>query len=205
MAPDAILDKAMAGDEAALSELLRQAAPELRASLAGKIGKHWQSMLEPDDVLQVTFLEAFLRIRDFKPTGPGSHIAWLRRIAENNLRDAIRGLEADKRPSPRKRLHSPTAEQSFVALVEVLGVNTTTPSRDAAKGEAVGAMMHALRALPADYQKVIRLYDLEGLAAQEVATELGRSLGAMFMLRARAHDRLKDELGSASQFFSIGS
>ncbi len=205
MVPEDKVEKAVAGDEEALTEALRLAAPDVRASLMGKISPHWRSMLEPDDVLQVTFLEAFLRIRDFKPSGPGAFVAWLRRIAENNLRDAIRGLEADKRPNPRRRVHSPTAEQSFVALVEVLGVTTATPSRDVAKGEAVGAMMESLKSLPPDYQKVIRMYDLEGRSAEEVANELGRSQGAMFMLRARAHDRLKDELGSASQFFSVGS
>jgi len=55
--------------------------------------------------------------------------------------------------------------------------------------------------LPPDYEKVVRLYDLQCKSAVEVAAELGRSEGAVYMLRARAHERLKQELGSSSQFF----
>jgi RNA polymerase sigma factor (sigma-70 family) len=63
-------------------------------------------------------------------------------------------------------------------------------------------MEGALRQLPPDYEKVIRLYDLAGKSPAEVAQEMGRSQGAVFMLRARAHDRLREVLGSSSQFFS---
>jgi DNA-directed RNA polymerase specialized sigma24 family protein len=37
---------------------------------------------------------------------------------------------------------------------------------------------------------------------EEVAKGLGRSKGAVHMLRARAYDRLKELLGSTSLFFS---
>jgi hypothetical protein len=36
----------------------------------------------------------------------------------------------------------------------------------------------------------------------ELAAEMKRSEGAAYMLRARAHDRLKEILGSDSKFFS---
>ena len=46
---------------------------------------------------------------------------------------------------------------------------------------------------------------LEGADVGDVASELDRSQGAVYMLRARAHDRLKGILGSASQFWSDGA
>ena len=49
---------------------------------------------------------------------------------------------------------------------------------------------------------VVRLYDIEGRSGPEVATTMGRSRGAVVMLRARAHDRLAELLGSGSKFFS---
>ena len=42
--------------------------------------------------MQVTYLEAFLRVTDFVPTGPNSFRLWLTRIAENNLRHYSRAL-----------------------------------------------------------------------------------------------------------------
>ena len=87
----------------------------------------------------------------------------------------------------------------------MLSATSTTPSRVVGRGEAVGLMDMALKRLPPDYEKVVRLYDLAGNSAAAVAKELGRSEGAIYMLRARAHDQLRELLGSDSKFFSTGS
>ncbi len=84
----------------------------------------------------------------------------------------------------------------------MLSATNTTPSRHAARTEATKHLDAALKSLPPDYEKVVRLYDLDGKAMDEVAKELGRSEGAAFMLRARAHDRLKEAMGPAGNFFS---
>jgi RNA polymerase sigma-70 factor (ECF subfamily) len=159
-------------------------------------------VLDPEDVMQVTYLEAFLRMDEFKNRGPGSFPAWLREIAQNNLRDAIKGLNGEKRPPPHKRVDPPRGEDSVVALYELLGVTSTTPSRAAARGEAKSRLEKAIEELPEDYATAVRLHNLEGRTGPEVAEAMGRSRGAVFMLLARAHDRLRERLGTASQFFS---
>jgi RNA polymerase sigma factor (sigma-70 family) len=150
--------------------------------------------------MQVTYFEAFLRIGDFTPYGEGAFYKWLLRIAENNLRDAIKELGRDKRTPPEKRIEPLGNSDSFQALYERLGTTSTTPSRELARGEAQGFLESAISRLPPDYQKVVRLYDLEGGSVAEVTAALGRSKGALFMLRARAHDRLRDILGTGTQF-----
>ena len=90
----------------------------------------------------------------------------------------------------------------MVALVDLLGVSSTTPSIHAAKDESAKALDHALKTLPPDYERVVRLYDLGGKAMEDVAREMGRSEGAAYMLRARAHDRLREAMGPAGNFFS---
>ncbi len=197
-----LIGRATAGDEDALESLLTRHSPALRGRLQGQIAAHWRSMIEVDDLLQVTYLEAFLRIRSYQDRGEASFLAWLTRIADNNLRDAIRGLERAKRPDPRRRVVSPGSDESYVELVEVLGMTLTTPSMHAARGEMIAELERMLSRLPADYERVIRMYDLEGRAIEEVAGELGRSSGAVYMLRARAHERLAGLLGSESRFFS---
>ena len=194
--------KASGGDPAALTALLCEFGPLVRRRLTGKIGRHWNGVLDEDDVMQVSYLEAFVRIGRFESRGPGSFVAWLTQIAENNLRDAIRGLERAKRPDPRRRVQAAPAQESYASLVMVLGVTTTTPSRAAAGHEMVSAVDRALAGLPPDYRTVIRKYDLDGCPIEEVAAELKRKPGAVYMLRARAHDRLRELLGTASMFFS---
>jgi RNA polymerase sigma-70 factor (ECF subfamily) len=205
--PDAaaksLIDQAVAGDADALTALLREHGPEVARRL--QIGPMWQSMLEADDVMQVTYIEAFMQISRFDASRGMAFRAWLERIAQNNLRDAIRGLSRQKQPQPRDRVQiggGPAGGDSYDGLLEMLGTTSATPSRAAGRQETQALMERAIKSLPADYANVIRLYDLEGKPIDEVASTLERSPGAVHMLRARAHDCLRQALGTESMFFS---
>jgi RNA polymerase sigma-70 factor (ECF subfamily) len=193
---DELLCKAIAGDTAALTELLERHGPEIRRHL--RIDPAWRPVVAAEDVMQVTYLEAFLQIDRFAPSGKGTFAAWLRRIAENNLRDAVKELERNKRPPERRRIRENPGQDSYVILIEKLGQTSATPSRHARGKEARRYLETAIRQLPEDYQTVVRLYDLDELEVSEVARAMGRSKGAVHMLRARAHDRLRDILGTMS-------
>lgn len=192
----------MAGDRQALAALLEAAGVELHAEVAGRIGPAYRRLLDADDVLQVTFLEAFLHIHRFVPEGPRAFHAWLRRIAENNLRDAIKELDRDKRPPPRQHVQAVTSETSYVALVERLAVAQTTASQVLARSELQSGVDAALRRLPPDYETALRLYELDGLTGEEVAQRMGRSHGAVRMLLARARECLAEALRSDPLFLS---
>jgi RNA polymerase sigma factor (sigma-70 family) len=201
---DLLLEQARRGDRQSLVTLLERLAPEVRRRIASKMTGPWRSVLDEDDIMQVTFLEACLRFEKFTEGQSSGFLAWLTRLAENNRIDAIRALEGARRPAPSKRVTPPptAGADSLIALVELLGASSNTPSRQAATSEAAQFLELALATLPPDYEKVIRLYDLEGLPAEEVGRRMNRSEGAVYMLRARAHDRLKESLGRESKFFS---
>lgn len=197
-----LIEKARGGDEAALATLLEQSGLSLHAEIERQIGPKYRGLVDADDILQVTCLEAFLRIRTFLPTNEGAFGAWLRRVAENNLRDAIRELERDKRPPPGKRADWPTGDDSYVAMVDRLSAATSTASRVMARGEVKSAIDGALAQLPDDYATALRLYELDGLTGPEVAEQMGRSHGAVRMLLARARERLAEVIGSDDRFYS---
>lgn len=199
---DELLAKSMAGDRGALVRLLEACAPQVRAKVEPKISPTLRSSLDIDDVMQVTYLEAVLRLSSFRSGGVGGFIAWLTRMAENNLIDAVRSLESAKRPNPSKRVGANRTDESADDFIAMLGANTSTPSRHAAKGEAWRFLDAAISSLPPDYEKVVRLFDIEGKPITEVAAAIGRSEGATWMLRARAHDRLKEAMGPPDRFFS---
>jgi RNA polymerase sigma-70 factor (ECF subfamily) len=197
---DTRIQAAVAGDVDAMTDLLHEYAPDVERSLS--IGREWRPVLEPADVMQVTYLEAFMQITRFDLRRAEPFRAWLQRIAENNLRDAIRGLQRQKRPQPANRVALPLGGDSALDLIAQLGVTTTTPSRHADQGERVTRLHAALEALPDDYGRVVRLYDLQALPIAEVGRQMKRSPGAIHMLRARAHDRLRELLGPESGWFS---
>lgn len=186
---------AVEGDKDALGELLESYGPGVESSLI--INSKWRGMLDAADVMQVTYMEAFVQIHGFDLTRAEAFPQWLKRIAENNLRDAIRSLEAKKNPPPHLKLNSESGDSSL-ALFDVLTSGGGTPSRIVRQDEAQTRLRRALACLPSDYAKVVQLYDLDGKPVDEVARILERSTGAVFMLRQRAHDRLRTVLGNPS-------
>ena len=196
---DELIERSIRGEAEPLSALLERYGPPIAAGL--DISPKWRSMVSPEDVMQVTYLEVFLRVCDFVPQGPGSFGAWLRRIADNNLRDAIKELGRAKRPPVDKRVQG-ALDRSYTDLVQGLAGNGASPSGAAAAREAIDFVEEALGRLPADYETVVRLYELEGRSIREVGQAMGRSDGAVKMLLSRARDHLRDALGSRSRFFS---
>lgn len=194
-----LVARAVGGDADALSQLLEKYGPDVEERL--QIARKWRPVLEPGDVMQVTYLEAFLQIGRFRPDQYESFPGWLRRIAENNLRDAIRGLERQKQPQPERRVEAMVGAESFVHLYETLAATSTTPSRVVGKADTKRLLEECIDQLPPDYARTIRLYDLEGRPIGEIAEQMGRSPGAVHMLRARAHERLCELLGTASGWF----
>jgi RNA polymerase sigma-70 factor, ECF subfamily len=191
---------AAVGDADALTELLRRHGPVVHRRLC--IDSLWAAALDAADVMQVTYLEAFLQIHQLQMHTPDGFRSWLDRLAHNNLRDAIRALERQKRPSPRNQVRRPTTDHSATTLLDRVPNSADTPSQLAAGHESGQALSAALAKLPAPYAEVVRLHDLEGRSVGEIAAVLKRSPGAIYMLRARAMDRLRELLGSASRFFS---
>ena len=201
-----LLERARGGDQEALIGLLESCAGRVRGRIAPKITGYLRPFLDEDDVMQVTYLEVVTRFETFTNGDAGGFLAWMTRLAENNLIDAVRMIEADKRPNPKNRIETAgklSGGEPMQALIELIGVTMTSPSQAAAGEEVKSALSAVLDRLPADYATVIRLYDLQGRTAGELAAELNRSEGAIYMLRARAHDRLRDLLPSESKFFSV--
>jgi len=198
--PD-VFKNAASGDQEAISQVLKAYGPRVRQSLS--ISPVWQASVSTDDVMQVTYLEAFLRIPQQQPFDADSVTAWLTRVAQNNLKDAIKELDREKRPDPRRRIGALPDEDSYVALAEMVAATTgSAPSRCASKRENMELLEAAIQRLPNAYEQVVRLCDLAEQPTKDVATALGRSVASIKMMRMRAHDRLAELLGTGSSFLS---
>lgn len=184
------LHAAVQGDGDALSQLLVSHAPELHVYVEGLVGSRHRNEIEASDVMQVTFTEAFIGISKFRPEA-GRFGAWLGRIAANNVRDAIRGLRREKRPPPSRRVVGCVSEDSYESFLGTLAGSGTTPTRRVSREDLKRVVDEAIEKLPFDYQSVIRQYELGGVSGPEVAARMGKSVAAIYMLRARALDHLR--------------
>lgn len=184
------IGRARAGDLEALGMLLEEHGPGVRAHVRARLPSGVRPQLDDDDVMQVTYLEACLHVGGLVGESPAAFAAWLRAIADHNLTDALRGLARQERAEVPPRLGDDGGR-----LDELLA-SVTSPSGAAARGELRAFVLASLGDLPRDYAEVVRLYDLQGRGIDEVAQALGRSRGAVHMLRQRAYDRLRVEMAT---------
>jgi len=196
------LRQAAGGDRDTLRRLLREHGPTVRRRLSGRIPRRWRAVLSIDDVMQQTYTDVFLALDRFAPQGDGAFTSWILKIANRNLIDAMRMLEAEKRGKDHRRIRPEAGEGTFVALCEVIIGGGTTPSRHVARDEALAALERAIKELPDAYRQVVQMFDLESRPMEEVSRAMGRSPGAAYMIRARAHRKLCELMGNPSRYFS---
>ncbi|MBK8100796.1 MAG: sigma-70 family RNA polymerase sigma factor [Planctomycetes bacterium] len=171
---------------------MRVALPAVRQSLS--IDARFRRSIDVEDVVQVTCLEAFLRIRSLDNCTVPGFLQWIRRMAENNLTDAIRALDRQKRPQAGDRITQGPAGQSARTLLLAVADPRATAGGQAELADELVRLRTAIAALPVSYRQVVEQVDLAERPVGDVAVDMGRSEGAVHMLRSRAHDRLQELL-----------
>ncbi len=191
-----LTERAIVGDRIALKQMIARVVPRIRQQLQASIPVEFQSVLSIDDVIQEALVSVFLSIGSFVPRKEDSFAAWVSEIARNTLREAVRMLRTQKRGGHRKRLDIACVDDSRDLLLDQIVVSTTTPSRHFSQLEMRNKLDNAIEQLPAISRQVIRLYDIDLVPAEHVATAIDRSVGAMYMIRARAIRKLSEMLDS---------
>src|SRR5512144_1616001 len=82
-----LLRRAREGAPDALEALYERVAPRLLAFVRLRLGRTLRSELESRDVVQATLLKSFEHFNQFEKSDTRSLMAWLARIAENEIRD----------------------------------------------------------------------------------------------------------------------
>lgn len=91
--PDAtiqLLERARAGDQAALDQLFARYLKPLRRWATGRLPKWARDMADTQDLVQETLLQTFKRIEGFEARGEGALQAYLRQALMNRIRDELR-------------------------------------------------------------------------------------------------------------------
>jgi RNA polymerase sigma-70 factor (ECF subfamily) len=188
---DELLKKATEGDQSALEQLLMSHYDDLARHIEPRIGAQMRSVVGVDDVLQETFVQAFRDISKFQTRSGSSFRGWLKAIAENRLMDAIKSWQRKKRGGDFHRMGAGDAYRTSVGeFVAVLEDEADSPSRVAAKDEAIDAMEIAIAGLPEDQRQAIQLRCLEGKSLEETAREMDKTVAAVRALIHRAKQAL---------------
>lgn len=195
-----LLKRAIAGDRRCLEELLLRHSPPILRRLERKIPRRWQGMLTADDVMQETWKDTVTGIKGYEHQQGRPFQAWLHTIAERNLIGVLRMLKAEKRGGKAGQLPPLDGRGAIRNLVEYFARAQSTPSRHMSREENIAIVDRAVEALPETYRRVVTRTFIEGRPIAEVAEEMGRTPGAIHMIRWRALRRLGELLGSPSQY-----
>lgn len=188
-----LLQRARAGDQQALGELLHEHTDLLEQMARQQIGERLQARLSAADLVQRTCLSVIRGLEQFKGDNRLQFAAWLRGIHERNLRDAVRH-------------HAGAKKRAVSAQVPLTGEyphdgSERTPSRKAVLGESTEQVLSALRSLPQEQAEAIRLRHLEQLPLREIAAQLQRSEVAVASLLKRGLAALRTQLRKESGNF----
>jgi RNA polymerase sigma-70 factor (ECF subfamily) len=170
----ALIERAKAGDRAALEQLLEQIAP-----LVHRFGlRMCRHAADAEDVLQDTLLSVADHLAEYE--GRASLASWVFMLARTACARRRRGL--------KNQPHLPEEAAGEAASAE------SSPEQAAGQKQLRAALERALAALSDEQREVLLLRDMEGLSAPEVAASLGLSVEAVKSRLHRARAKLREEL-----------
>ena len=173
-----LLRRARDGEREALDALYQCVGAKLLAFIRLRLGRSLRSQLESRDVLQATLLKSFEHLQQFEQSDGASLMAWLTRIAENEIRDRADFHTRQRRDVraevPLDTGHAGVAAAARSALTQVI------------LDERAERLEAALETLEPHHREVIILRSFEELSFPEIGARLGKSEDACRMLFARA-------------------
>ena len=149
--------------------------------------------LDPSDVVQDALLRAHKALPQFQGTTSAELQAWLRKILETQLVDAVRYWHRGKRDAQLERSIHESVNDS-VRRIERLAANQTSPSQHVLRHEIALRLTDALTALPEDQRTAVELHHLSGYTVAETAERMGRTKPAVAGLLRRGLAQLRESL-----------
>lgn len=175
-----LLERAQAGDRAALESLVARYLPRLQRWASGRLPRWARDIADTQDLVQETLFQTFKGIEKFEPRGDGALQAYLRQAILNRIREELR--RAKRRP-PSSELDSQAAADSRSPLEQAIGQ------------EALERYERALATLRRDDRELIVARIELGYTNQEIADLLGKpTANAARMAAERAIVRLAKEM-----------
>ena len=182
VADAALVKRAQANDRAAFNEIVLR----YKARVYNYIYRMVHSPTDAEDLTQETFVKAYLSIASFQSRA--SLNTWLYRIATNLC------IDFSRRGRKLQNTYSLSAETDAEEGERDLPDTRFDPQRLALNDELGATLDTALRDLPEKLRTVVLLYDIEGLAYDEIAAILGCPLGTVKSRLYNARASLREQL-----------
>jgi RNA polymerase sigma-70 factor (ECF subfamily) len=195
--PDERLRRAAQGDSGSWEALVAESRQRLRRMVAFRLDQRLQGRIDPSDVLQDAYLEAWQDLDAYLRLNAMPFFLWLRGIAGNKLRELHRHHLGTQMRDPRREVSirdGALTETTTTALATQLLDNLTRASEEAIRLELKLRLQDALNTMDPLDREVLALRHFEQLSPAETAQVLGIKEKAAGMRYVRALRRLKEIL-----------
>jgi RNA polymerase sigma-70 factor (ECF subfamily) len=178
--PSDLIEACRRGDAQAFEALVRATQQRVYSLAFRIVGNHEDA----SDVAQEVYVKVWRAIRHYR--GDSAFTTWLHRVATNAAIEHLRKrgrLAEPIEPERMAQMEQPAPEREIV--VEQSDVEA------------------ALERLPAAYRVALVMRELYGMSMEEVAKQLGSSVGATKVRLHRARQRLAEELEKSGTVIPI--
>ena len=180
-----LVQRILAGDEAALRGFMREYFPRLYRYTRHRL----RNASDVEDVVQVTLTQAARRLETYR--GEATLLTWLIQICRHEIARQCRQnqREAD--------LMAPFLDDDVLRSVVESVATDSTPESDNRRIQVIGLVQFTLDQLPEHYAAALELKYIEGCNSKEIAQRLRISDEATQSLLARARRAFREVCGVA--------
>ena len=187
-------EKLKEGGNSALAELFEESRERLERMIEFRLDHRLRGRVDPQDILQETWMEAAKRMQEYIQQPSVSFFVWIRQLAHQATIGAHRRHFGQKRdPRLEVNLHKSNEDDatSRCILSAFLG-QLTTPSQAVVRLEEIDQLKTILAGMEETDREILALRHFEQLTNTQVAEILGLSTTAASNRYVRAMARLSD-------------
>ncbi|MEE9295919.1 MAG: RNA polymerase sigma factor, partial [Phycisphaerae bacterium] len=151
-----LVEWARSGDQQAFEQLFLSLRDRLLATIRSRLGPTARQAIDPEDVLQASFVRALHSMQRFEWRGDDSFGRWLESIAIHVTLDAVR--------------HQ--GRRTVLRIDRDLKGDGSSPSKAIRRRERLDRLEVSMKALIPDYRTVLRLSRMDGLSIKEIANQM---------------------------------
>jgi RNA polymerase sigma-70 factor (ECF subfamily) len=194
---DPLIQRALAGEEAALAELFDAHRARLKRMVNLRMDHRLQARVDASDVLQEAYLDLAQRLPEYTEQAKYPFFLWLRLITERRLAQVRRKhlgaamRNADLEVSLNQKA-MPQASTFFLAS-QLIGTFTSA-SQHVIRAEMQGKLQEVLNGMDPNDREILALRHFEELSNEEISQVLEITKSAASKRYIRALRRLKGAL-----------
>jgi RNA polymerase sigma-70 factor (ECF subfamily) len=186
---DLLIERVKSGDTAAYNDIVTRYYDRIYA----RVSQLLKDKQDAEEVTQDAFIRAHRGLENFR--GDASFSTWLYQIATNLAHNRYWYWFRRKRDQSIS-LDQPLGEDGETTLENLMPSEAESPAEAAVTQEFVDRVSECMRGLNEKHKEVLILRNVKNLSYDEIAAQLGISVGTVKSRIARARESLRELMGS---------